>query len=90
MKLLNVEGVQLYSCWKPASEIGLTGCGIVVRIEKTIYGIVYHFLTDFGNVCRLTKGELISNYEFTLVEEDPLGRYYRQQDLLTEALFEYF
>ena len=87
--------IKLNSCW--SCTTGMTGSGIVLKIrdvppEKVeMYSCdkLFHFITDFGNVVVLTEGELLSNYEFSHVEEDIIGRFERQQDLLKQVYADY-
>ena len=75
----------------------MTGSGIILkifdippeRIEMHGCDKLYHFVTDFGNFVVLTEGELISNYEFSHIEEDIVGRFKRQQDLLKQVYADY-
>lgn len=86
-----------------SSKIGAphTNSGIIVKVENdtspmwaAVFGVatikLYHVLTDFGNIIKLTESEMDSNYYYTFKEEDPLERFERQQELLREAYAEYF
>lgn len=85
----DIYEVKLYSCWRPTT--GMTGCGVVLRIDEETprWGKLYHFVTDFGNVCILTFDELFNNYQCIGIEENIKDRYARQQELLKEIYEEY-
>ena len=88
--------IELYSVWRPTTAH--TGVGIVLSIQdipeqriemykddKDFDGKLYHFITDFGNVCILTKNELINNYGYIYTDSFPEERLKRQVELLKRS-----
>jgi hypothetical protein len=74
--------IKVGSCWQPTT--GITGCGIVLKIDegKDLIEPIYSFVTDFGNICLLTRNEILDHYDFITVDVDPKARFERQRDLL--------
>ena len=83
-------------CVQPIN--GHTGCGIVVDVVETHAHLVqmgyseesYVVQTDFGNIFTLTKEEMETAYHPVRVEEDPMARMVRQQELLKECLDKFY
>lgn len=93
--------IELYSVWRPITSH--TGIGIVLLIQdipesridmykndEDFDGKLYHFITDFGNICILTKSELINNYDYIYTDSFPEERLKRQVELLKEVERLYF
>ena len=75
-----------------------TGCGIIVDVVDTREHLVqmgyseesYIVQTDFGNTFTLTKEEMETVYHPVRVEEDPMARMIRQQELLKGVLDKFY
>lgn len=94
--LEEAKGFTKYTTVKPNQEEPLTGHGIILDIVPMTAAQLswfvnhedknmYHIMTDFGNIVKLTYTELSTHYVPCFVEDDPVGRFQRQQYLLQES-----
>lgn len=88
--------LQQWACLQPKE--GHTGCAIILKEENTHKDLVdkglseksYLVQTDFGNVFKMTEEEVNTSYTVTRIENDPIGRFIRQKELLDDVFEKYY